>query len=220
MNRITLTAATLLLSSAALPAASAWFDSASKPEPYCAKVGVVMDGPTGIQITLECRIPQLIPPQPSPNVDAKKDRGGKYLDRIAPVALPVNTQPVRDSVRLYPDPESPRAHLDVLVGGQPMRMMLDTGAAACLIPHDIATKLVNDGAAHDIGQSRFTMADSTIATMRTVIIHEVRIGRHVIRDVKAGVTLADKHRPLLSFPVLTSIGPFTIDMRAGELTFH
>jgi hypothetical protein len=41
-------AAPLLLSSAAPPAASAWFDSASKPDPYCAKVGVVMDGPTGI----------------------------------------------------------------------------------------------------------------------------------------------------------------------------
>ena len=53
--------------------------------------------------------------------------------------------------------------------------------------------------------------------MPVILIYEVRIGRHLIRNVRAGVS-ADQI--LLAFPVVNGIAPFTIDTRAGELVFH
>ena len=50
----------------------------------------------------------------------------------------------------------------------------------------------------------------------TILIKEVRIGNHTIRNVEAFVM----DNLLLPFPLVNSIGPFTIDTRAGELVWH
>jgi predicted aspartyl protease len=112
--------------------------------------------------------------------------------------LPVNTQPARDSVRLYSNPKNTKANVDVLVGGQQLRMLLDTGAVICLIPKDIATRLVKDGAARDGGTAYVTLANGTSSTMPIIVIHEIRIGWHVVRDVKASVAAVDNDKGLLS----------------------
>ena len=79
----------------------------------------------------------------------------------------------------------------------------------------IAARIVRDGYGTMEPASRFKMADGTIRMMTTVLISEVRIGRHIVRNVRAGVSETDQM--ILAFPVVNDIAPFTIDTRAGEL---
>jgi hypothetical protein len=68
------------------------------------------------------------------------------------------------------------------------------------------------------GTGRFKMADGTIRTLPTLLITEARIGRHTIRNVRAGVSSTGDM--LLAFPVVNAIAPFTIDTRTKVLIFH
>jgi hypothetical protein len=132
--------------------------------------------------------------------------------KTAPIAR------VKDSVPIYPFAGGNAAKIDVLIGGQPLRMLLDTGATTCLITDAIAARLVGDGYAVWQANSRFRMADGTVQNMPMVLIRELRIGSHVVRNVAAGVS--SSNAVLLAFPVVNNIAPFTIDTRAGELVFH
>ena len=55
-------------------------------------------------------------------------------------------------------------------------------------------------------------------TVQTIVINEVRVGSHVVRNVKASVT-PNRTDMLLGFSVLKAIGPFMIDTRTNELIF-
>jgi len=135
--------------------------------------------------------------------------------------VPVRPAPVvraKDSVPIYPFAQGNAVKIDVLVGGQPLRMLLDTGATTCLITDAIAARLVSGGHAIWRESSRFRMADGTVRDMPTVLIGEMRIGRHTVRNVVSGVS--DSGGILLAFPVVNNIAPFTIDTRGRELIFH
>ena len=138
--------------------------------------------------------------------------------RLAPVAVPTESAPVADSVPIYPTNYGTSAMIDVLLGVQPLRMLLDTGATTSLISEAIAARIVRDG--HGVWQEdgRFKMADGTIRTLPVLLIREVRIGRHTVRTVRAGVSSTGEM--LLAFPVVNAIAPFTIDTRARVLIFH
>jgi Aspartyl protease len=158
------------------------------------------------------------PPLPQPTTQAPtppRERTGETTISPRPAA-PVTAR-VKDSVPIYPHNGS-LTKIDVLMGGQPLRMLLDTGADLCLITEAIATRLLNDGHAEWQQNGRVLLADGTIRSLPVVLIREVRIGRHVIRNVRAGVSSTDQI--ILAFPVVNSIAPFTIDTRAGELIFH
>src|SRR5258708_19009449 len=128
MNRITLAAAALLLSSATASAAAAGLDQPSELlDPFCAKPDVVTDG-HHMQITFDCWVPKLAMTAPV-EIQTTKKAGGP--DRVVPFTPPVKAGPVHDSVRLYPNPENTKANVDVMIAGQPVRMLLDTGASAC-----------------------------------------------------------------------------------------
>jgi Aspartyl protease len=47
-------------------------------------------------------------------------------------------RPVQDTVPIYPGDGGAAVLVDVLLGGQPVRMLLDTGATTCLITPTIA----------------------------------------------------------------------------------
>ena len=138
---------------------------------------------------------------------------------LAPIAVPTASVPVaEDSVPIYPTNHGTSAMIDVQLGGQPLRMLLDTGATTCVISEAIAAGIVRDGYGDWQGTGRFKMADGTIRTLPTLLIREVRIGRHTVRTVRAGVSSSGDL--LLAFPVVNAIAPFTIDTRARVLIFH
>jgi predicted aspartyl protease len=134
------------------------------------------------------------------------------------IAATTEAAPVMDSVPIYPTNNGTSAMLDVVLGGQPLRMLLDTGATTCLISEAIAARIVRE--AYGVRQEarRFKMADGTIRTLPTVLIREVQIGRHTVQNVWAGVSSTGEM--LLAFPVVNAIAPFTIDTRARLLIFH
>jgi hypothetical protein len=137
---------------------------------------------------------------------------------VAPVAVPTEPSPVADSVPIYPTNYGTKVMIDVQLGVQPLRMLLDTGATTCLISDDIAAKIVRDGFGVWQGDGRFRMADDRIRTLPVLLIKEARIGRHTVRTVRAGVSSTGEM--LLAFPVVNAIAPFTIDTRAKALIFH
>jgi clan AA aspartic protease (TIGR02281 family) len=107
--------------------------------------------------------------------------------------------------------------LNVGVGDQTVSMLLDTGATNSMVTQAIAEVLVSSNQARWSGEQRFTMADGSVRTAQTVVINEVRIGNHLVRNVKASVTRSTEM--LLGFSVLKAIGPFMIDTRTNELIF-
>jgi predicted aspartyl protease len=138
---------------------------------------------------------------------------------VAPtVAAPAWWAPEADSVPIYPINNGTSAMIDVVLGGQPLRMLFDTGAAMCLISEAIAARIVRDGYGVRQGAGRFKMADGTIRSLPILLISEIRIGRHIIRSVPAGVSSMGEM--LLAFPVVNAIAPFTIDTRARVLIFQ
>jgi hypothetical protein len=66
-------------------------------------------------------------------------------------------------------------------------------------------------------RSSFRMADGTERETLTLIINEIRIGTHVVRNVQAGVTT--EATLILDFPTVNQIGPFMTDTRNGQLVF-
>ena len=134
------------------------------------------------------------------------------------IAATTKSAPVADSVPIYPTNNGSSAMIDVVLGVQPLRMLLDTGATTCLVSEAIAARIVRDGYGVRQEAVRFKMADGTIRTLPTLLIREVQIGRHTVRNVWAGVSSSGEM--LLAFPVVNAIAPFTIDTRARLLIFH
>ena len=156
-----------------------------------------------MQMTAQCTMPL-----PTPTVSAPAPS----------LPGPTASAPVADGVPIYPANNGTSAMIDVLLGVQPVRMLLDTGATTCLISEAIAARIVRDGYGVWQGDGRFKMADGTVRTLPVLLIREVRIGRHTVRNVRASVSSTDEM--ILAFPVVNDIAPFTIDTRARELIFH
>ncbi len=143
----------------------------------------------------------------------------------APEAPPVARAPApqiasrgtTDSVPIMVTNNGRSVHVDVLVGGLPLRMLIDTGATSSTVPLSFARLLVANGQAVVLGNMRVTYADGRAGLQTAIRITELRIGNHIIHNVLASVS---EGSPLLSFPAINSIAPFTIDTRAGELIWH
>ena len=138
--------------------------------------------------------------------------------RVGPLLDPPEPQPAakRDSVPINLQNNS--VTLNVGVGNQTVTMILDTGATTSTVTEAVADVLVRSGYARWVGEEQYSMADGSVKSVLTILINEMRIGGHVVRNVKAGVT-PDRAGMLLGFSVLKAIGPFMIDTRTNELIF-
>lgn len=145
----------------------------------------------------------------------------------APEAPPVAQAPApriasrspsgKDSVPIVVTDNGRSAHVDVLIGGMPLRMLIDTGASSSTVPLSFARMLVASGQAVVLGDMHIKYADGRVGSQKAIRINELQIGNHIVRNVLASVSDGP---PLLSFPAINSIAPFTIDTRAGELIWH
>jgi hypothetical protein len=131
--------------------------------------------------------------------------------------LTVSAQAQLDTVPLKPYRNGKAVRVEVLVGGEPLTMLLDTGATISQIPQALADRLVATGRARITGTARVLLASGMIHTTPVVEIDSLILGQHAVRQVRATVAAGDA---LLSFPVVDGIGPFTIDTRASQLIFH
>lgn len=157
------------------------------------------------------------PPPPPPQPPASQSPAASYT------AVPANPPPVitatppgKDSIPIYPD-DAGKVLINVILGGQPVRMLLDTGADIAKITPSVADSLVRFGEAQWEEDSQFEMADGNTVTHHMILIHEIRIGSHVLKNIHAMVSDGDM---LIGFPIINEIGPFKIDTRNRELVFN
>jgi hypothetical protein len=105
------------------------------------------------------------------------------------------------------------------VGSLPVTMQIDTGATDMTVSEKVAQALLANGEAEATDDGRVMLADGSRISVKRVIIHDVKIGMHGLRNVVAGVVSNDAEM-LLPFPVLTAIGIVTIDTAANKLIFN
>jgi clan AA aspartic protease (TIGR02281 family) len=108
-------------------------------------------------------------------------------------------------------------YVDVTLGGQPVTMLLDTGANVSSISATLADNLIAAGQARDGGQSMpVTLADGSTIKERVLIVNTLALGAHTRRDVRMLVS-PDGVDMLLGLPVLNAIGKFTVDAANSQL---
>jgi predicted aspartyl protease len=122
----------------------------------------------------------------------------------------------KDSVPIYHT--GTKVMLDVLVGRNPVRMLLDTGAEMMQVSQDFAEKIVKERQGSWGVWQTFVMADGRKVKRQTLNIESVKIGTHTLRNVPAAVS--NDGNPIMAFPVINAIGPFKIDTRNNELVFE
>jgi clan AA aspartic protease (TIGR02281 family) len=110
------------------------------------------------------------------------------------------------------------ALVQVMLGSHQEAMLIDTGATSVLVNPTLAETLVNSGEADWGAPTTTEIADGSSVSERTITIHQMRIGRHVLSNVSAWVN-AKETMMLLGFPVLNQMGRFTIDTTNNLLIF-
>jgi clan AA aspartic protease (TIGR02281 family) len=108
--------------------------------------------------------------------------------------------------------------VDVQLGKETVRMMVDTGASTLQITAEIATRLLTTMQAKRTASIVARMADGHTSSMPSIVINEVKVGAYALHNIQALVT-EDGGMMLLPFTILDSIGPFKIDTRAKLLVF-
>jgi predicted aspartyl protease len=97
--------------------------------------------------------------------------------------------------------------------------LLDTGASDLVMPADVALTLMRAGALKRgdfIGQTPYRMANGAEEVSDVVVLREVRVGDHTIRNVSASITPA-QGEPLLGQSFLSKFGTLTVDYKRRVL---
>jgi clan AA aspartic protease (TIGR02281 family) len=108
--------------------------------------------------------------------------------------------------------------INIGLGDQVLTMLLDTGASSTMITNSLAMSLIRNGQAHFVGDAKMGTASGHTVPAREIVIHEVKIGDQVARNVKALAISGDVDM-LLGANVLNKIGPYLIDSQKNQLIF-
>jgi hypothetical protein len=93
--------------------------------------------------------------------------------------------------------------------------ILDTGAGELAIPADVALTLIRAGALTGgdfVGKGRYSMANGAEQLSDRVILREVQVGEHTVRNVTAFVS-PPAGEPLLGQSFLSKFGTVTLDYK-------
>lgn len=114
-------------------------------------------------------------------------------------------------------------HLPVELNGvMNLMFILDTGAADMSIPHEVVYSLMRTGTLKEedfISSKVYILADGTRVKSPRIIIHKVKIGNRVLRNIPA--TVSESGGPLLlGQSLLEKIGSYTFDSNRQVLVLH
>jgi clan AA aspartic protease (TIGR02281 family) len=93
--------------------------------------------------------------------------------------------------------------------------LLDTGATDLVIPADVALTLIRAGALASgdfIGKSRYALANGSEEVSDLVVLREVQVGGHAVRNVTASIS-PPQGEPLLGQSFLSKFGTVTLDYK-------
>jgi hypothetical protein len=112
-----------------------------------------------------------------------------------------------------------QAHIAVSLGSLPVPMLVDTGCTYMTVTENIADQLLASGQARRGEDGQSTMADGSTRTQASIIINNMTVGGHVLRNVWAGVS-PNGAEMLLGFKVLNMVsGKFAININSSTLDF-
>ena len=92
--------------------------------------------------------------------------------------------------------------------------IFDSGASDISISPDVALTLIRTGTITEtdfIGSQVYSFADGSKATSEVFILKEIKIGDHIIKNVRASISNSNNAPMLLGQSVLQRLGRFTID---------
>jgi clan AA aspartic protease (TIGR02281 family) len=98
-------------------------------------------------------------------------------------------------------------------GAMTLPFMLDTGSSAVAIPEDVFLTLTRTGTVNMsdfVGSGTVVLADGSEQASRRYVLHEVRVGDHVVKNVIASV-ISVKGDPLLGQSFLSKLPGWSID---------
>jgi hypothetical protein len=181
-------------------------DIASRPAQAPAQAPVIVNAPSApapaaAPVIINNAMPAPAPVAPAPALAS--------TPAAAPASAPAtDTVPVMviDNAMFTP----------VIVGGRTVPMQIDTGAFKSSIPADLADRLVSEEHASEAPTTKFTDVNGGDHESRTVIVDNLVIGSHTLKQVEMIVT---KGSPVIGLPALKSIGKFTVDADHGLLSF-
>jgi len=104
-------------------------------------------------------------------------------------------------------------------GRMTLTFILDSGASDLAIPADVVQTLKNSGTlstADFIGSKTYVLADGSKLPSDAFIVHQLRVGNRVLKDVTAHVTPV-QGRPLLGQSFLSQVSAWTIDNKQHVL---
>jgi hypothetical protein len=93
--------------------------------------------------------------------------------------------------------------------------LLDTGASDLVIPADVALTLIRAGALASgdfIGKSRYRLANGSEEVSDLVVLREVQVGEHAVRNVTASISPI-RGEPLLGQSFLSKFGAVILDYK-------
>jgi hypothetical protein len=96
------------------------------------------------------------------------------------------------------------AYATITLGSLGVTALIDTGTSSMAVPQNIADRLIANGEATEGELGESTYADGSTHTNRTIIIHSLTLGSHVVNNVYAGVS-PNSGGTLLGFAVLNRI---------------
>jgi gag-polyprotein putative aspartyl protease len=167
-------------------------------------------------------------PAPQPTIIVVPQPVPQVVNPPAPVILPKLEEPPKPAAVEQPKPpkrdaipinvQSNKILVNVGLGDRTVTMLLDTGAPTSVVTGAVADGLVSGGHARWAGMEQYSMADGTVRDTQTIVIFEVKMGSHIVRNVKAGIVPTGRDM-LLGLSILQAIGPFLIDIRNQQLVF-
>jgi len=99
--------------------------------------------------------------------------------------------------------------------------VLDTGASSVVLPADVFRTLTRTGTvtrSDFIGTGTAVLAGGSKHTSDNYVLHEIRVGHHIVRNVVASVVSVNGD-PLLGQTFLSKLPSWTIDNARQELVF-
>jgi predicted aspartyl protease len=98
--------------------------------------------------------------------------------------------------------------------------IIDSGAADVQLPAEVVLTLFRTGTISDedfLGGSSYVLANGSTLRSPRFNIREMRVGKHVVRDVVASTGPAIKSQALLGQSFLSRLGSWTLDNKRGVL---
>jgi predicted aspartyl protease len=157
----------------------------------------------------------------SPPVTTATESPPAYSAPVPSYSAPVSATG-EDSVRIISNGR--KAMTWVTLGSRKVLLLIDTGATHMLVSPTVAGRLLAASQADEGRSVDVRLGNGRVVNERSILIHRVQVGRHVLSDVLATVAPDDGSLTgfgdgLLPFTILNQIGRFTIDTANGKLVF-